>query len=93
MAFEKGNKLAKGGPRPNSGRKSKEALELIAKAEQADVEEVNGMIDHLKDLALTCKIPQVQLGATTAWLDRKLGKPKERKEVDVNAIVLVDDLK
>lgn len=95
MPFQKGHKLAKGGARPNSGPKPNPIKQMVDSGDYSADPDVQSVIDFLRKVVDDgAEDTRNRIAAAKEYLDRKVGKAKERKEVDVNAnIILVDDLR
>lgn len=93
MPFKKANKHAKGGKREGAGRKPNPIKEIVQSGDYSTDPTAQSILDRWRDIAITGEDDRVAIMAGDAWFNRKYGKPQERKEVDVNAnVLLVDDL-
>src|SRR4051812_7820646 len=81
MLFEKGHKLAKGGARPNSGRKPDMVKALAMAALVGD--DVGQYIESIKEIAGDPEAGhKIRLAALIYLTDRILGKPKQGVAVE-----------
>jgi hypothetical protein len=93
MPFQKGHKLARGGRRPGAGRKPNVVREMVESGDFSAAPDVAEVVDQLRHLALHGASERVQVQACIAYLDRKLGKPRQTVETDAAgaAPLLIDD--